>query len=108
MTAIVFPGWALSAWGMLGKVPREVWYGLAAFAAWWLFSSHYIDVGKERVYTELREAQAKAEKLAEEARGVADAKAAERAAVEAEVIADQIEAIETAESEGENPLDAIF
>lgn len=108
MTAIVLPGWALSAWGMLGKVPREVWYALAALAAWWWFSSHYYDEGRESVFAELREAEKKAQDEAAKARDVADTKAAERAVVEAEIIAGQIEAIEKAEANDENALDALF
>ena len=35
-------------WGGIKSVPREAWYGLAAFAAWWCFSAYYIEVGEGR------------------------------------------------------------
>lgn len=97
-----------NAMNLLGKVPREVWYALAALVAWWLFSSHYIEQGREEVLTELRKAEAEAAKKALEAVTQADEGRAERAEAEAEVVGGMIERIEEAEAAGENPLDALF
>lgn len=98
----------LPVWGLLKQVPREVWYVLAALAAWWWFSSHYINQGREEVLTELREAEAEAAKKSLEAIAQADESKAKRAEKEAEIVGGMIERIEEAEEAGENPLDGLF
>lgn len=101
-----------TVWGkaidLLGKVPREVWYCLAALAAWWWFSSHYIEQGREEVLSELRAAQAETAEKALEAIAEADTAALERHEANAAVLEAQIERIEQAEAEESNPLDALF
>ena len=96
-----------SAGGFLKQVPREVWYAIAGFA-WWFFSAHYIGVGEDRVWTQLKEAEQAAQEAAADAVKVADEEAKERAEAQAEVLAEQIEAIEKAKANDENALDAIF
>ena len=72
------------ALGFLSKLPREVWYALAAVAAWWVFSSHYEQQGYDKrtaEYAEIaRQAALKAQKADEAAIG---AVTAETDAVEA-------------------------
>ena len=96
------------AWDFLGTVPREVWYALGAVVAWWGFSSHYIDQGREQVLTELRQAEADAKEKAQEARAKADEKAEERAQNFEQKQDVLSEAIKKAEANNENSLDAIF
>jgi len=98
----------MAAKTFLGKVPREVWYALAALAAWWWFSSHYIEQGRQEVLSELREKAAEAEKKAQAAKKKADENATERAETfeaQQEVLND---AIEEAEKTGGNALDGLF
>ncbi len=66
------------------------------------------DNGRTEVLEELRAAQAKAAETALKAAAQADEKALERAEAEAEVIERQLDAIERAEANDKNPLDALF
>lgn len=63
--------YALKALDLLKLVPREIWYLLAAFAAWWIFSAHYIGVGKDRCEADYAAAEEEARELAEESAGEA-------------------------------------
>lgn len=92
----------------LGRVPREAWYALAAFAAWWVFSSHYVQQGRNELLAELKEAEREAEEKAAKAVGVADDEAAKREAIEKAKTDALQEAINEAEQTGDNPLDALF
>ena len=73
-----------NALGFLSKLPREVWYALAAVAAWWIFSNHYEQQGYDKrtaEYAEIaRQAAVKAKKADDAAIGAVDA---ETSAVEA-------------------------
>ena len=90
------------------KVPREVWYALAALAVlWWHGNSRYHD-GRESVLAELREAQDKAKDASLRAIEREDKAAAERAEIESETRARDIKRIEEAEANDTNSLDAIF
>ena len=102
------PLWILNIPSLLGKVPREVWYVIGALLAWWFFSSHYIEQGREEVLTELRTKAAEAAEKAAEAETQADDNATERAEDferEQEVLE---EAINEAVASDGNALDAIF
>lgn len=100
--------WFLAARTFLGKVPREIWYALAVLlAVWWLRADAYSD-GRESVLTELRQAEADAQLKADKAVTEAEKNAAKREAVQAAQAADQIKAIEQAEANNENALDALF
>jgi hypothetical protein len=95
-------------WEFLKIVPREIWYALAVFAAWWVLSSHYIGVGEDRILDQLRQAEADAEKKAAIARAEADEKSEERAKEfeqEQEILKEKID---EAERTGGNALDSIF
>ena len=94
--------------GFLGNIPREIWYALAALAAWWVFSGYYIGVGEDRILAQLAEEQRKREKQAEEARASADVDTRERAEEEQETADTLSEVIENAEITGTNPLDGMF
>lgn len=63
---IEIPFFVNRALGILSKVPREVWYILAALAAWWVFSNHYEQQGYDKrtaEYAEIaRQAQIQADK----------------------------------------------
>jgi hypothetical protein len=92
----------------LGKIPREVWYALAVLAAvWWIRADAHND-GRESVLTELREAEDKAREKAAKVIEEADKAGAKRAQIEAETRAADIQAIEKAEANDTNSLDAIF
>lgn len=73
-----------NALGFLSKLPREVWYALAAVVAWWVFSNHYEQQGYDKrtaEYAEIaRKAALRAKKADDAAIGAVDA---ERGAVEA-------------------------
>lgn len=100
--------YAAKAWGFLKGVPWKVYAAVGAALLLWFVYAEGRDAGREEVKAELREAEAKAVKRSEKAITKADMEAASRAEAEAAVIADQVEAIETAEDNGENSLDALF
>lgn len=100
--------WLSPALALLRRIPREAWYILVAVIAWWFFSSHYMEKGREEVKAELRAAEAKGLKEAV-ARRTASDKAGEKRAIEfAEKQGAALDAIEQAEAEGDNPLDEVF
>ena len=73
-----------NALGFLSKLPREVWYALAAVVVWWIFSNHYEQQGYDKrtaEYAEIaRQAALKAKEADDAALGAVDA---EKGAVEA-------------------------
>ena len=99
-------------WAALKSVPWFVWIGVAVLALWFIDrNAQYregFESGRTEVLEELRTAQVKAAENALKAAAQADEKALERAEAEAEVIERQIDAIERAEANDENPLDALF
>ena len=99
-------------WAALKSVPWFVWIGVAVLALWFIDrNAQYregFENGRTEVLEELRTAQAKAAETALKAAAQADEKALERAEAEAEVIERQLDAIERAEANDENPLDALF
>ena len=56
--------WAIKAWRLIKLVPREVWYGIAAYLAFQIVTGHYYDKGYEARTAEyvalIEEAQEKA------------------------------------------------
>lgn len=100
------------AWDALRRIPWFVWVALAVLALWWIDrSGQYREGradGREAVMAELRAAEQAAGKRALKAAAKADEKAAKREEAQAKVIADQIKAIEAAEADDENALDALF
>jgi len=99
-------------WAALKSVPWFVWVGVAVVSLWFIDrNAQYregFENGRTEVMEELRTAQAKAAENALKAAAQADEKALERAEAEAEIIERQLEAIERAEANDENPLDALF
>lgn len=100
------------AWAAIKTVPWFVWVAVAVVALWFIdrnaqYREGY-DNGAESVKAELRAAQAKAAETALKAAARADEKAIARAEAESEVIERQLDAIERAEANDENPLDALF
>lgn len=99
-------------WAAIKAVPWQV-YAIGALVAaipingCVQYNKGY-DNGAESVKAELRAAQSKAAETALKAAAQADEKALERAEAEAEVIERQLDAIERAEANDENPLDALF
>lgn len=103
--------WA-KVWDAIKSVPWFVWVAVAVVAMWLMDrNAQYregFENGAESVKAELRAAQSKAAETALKAAAQADEKALERAEAEAEVIERQLDAIERAEANDENPLDALF
>jgi ABC-type transporter MlaC component len=102
------PIWALSALGWLKGLPWQVYAGLFLLAAFPITYCKGVHDGREEVLTELREKSDEAKQKAEAARQIADEGAQNRAdefEAKQEVLTD---AIEQAETNGGNALDAIF
>lgn len=100
------------ALGAIKRVPVFVWIGLAVLALWWIdrgaqYREGRAD-GREQVMAEFRAAEKDAAERAAKALANADKKAADRAKAQSKIIADQIERIEQAEANNENPLDSLF
>lgn len=104
--------WA-KAWAAIKAVPWPVYVAALILGAWLFIdrNAQYregYENGAESVKAELRTAQAKAAENALKAAAQSDKKGIERAEIEAEVIEGQIEAIEKAEANDKNALDALF
>ena len=99
-------------WAALKAVPWFVWVAIAVAALWFIDrNAQYregFENGRGEVLEQLRKAEAEAAQKALEAVARADEKALERAEAEAEVIERQLDAIQRAEANDENPLDALF
>lgn len=96
------------ALGFLKRIPREVWYALAVLSFLWWYGQNRYDAGWEAFEQKLKAAQAEATQKAFKAERSADAN--ERARVD-EFLGDQEamrKAIDTAEKENSNALDALF
>lgn len=104
----MFLSFIAPALGFLKRIPREVWYVLAVLAfLWWYGHSRY-DAGWEAFEQKLKAAQAEAAEKAFKAERSADANERERAdEFQAEQEAMR-KAIEAAEKEDTNALDALF
>lgn len=99
-------------WGALRAVPWQVYVIGALVAAIPINGCvqyrEGFENGRGEVLEQLRKAEAEAAQKSLEAVARADEEAIERAEKEAEIIAGQLEAIERAEAEERNPLDALF
>lgn len=99
-------------WAALKSVPWFIWVAVAVVALWFIDrNAQYregFENGRGEVLEQLRKAEVEAAQKSLEAAAQADEKALERAEAEAEVIERQLDAIERAEAEERNPLDALF
>lgn len=76
MLGLTTPLWLSPILSALGKVPREVWYAIAAVIAWLIFSNHYDQQGYDRRTAEYVALMEQARQKA----AVGDKKAAEASA----------------------------
>jgi len=93
---------------LLAGVPWQVWAAAGLALAFWGYGHHQYNAGKQVVIDRLEKAEAKAKADAIKAARSADVKQQERA-VEFEARQDILsEAINDAETDNRNPIDALF
>ena len=100
-----FAGRALA---FLAKVPREVWYILAALLFLLWFAENRYDAGRDAVLAKLEKAEAEAKQKADEAATVADGEAQERSEGFRKEQETLEKAIDDAQANDGNALDGLF